>query len=80
MVATFNNVTGFVEGDNPVFHNLTDGIYWAVNHIEPINPPLNPRNTYPLYARLPSQSHRTIGDSLSELGVSWRHLLLSSLY
>jgi hypothetical protein len=66
LVATFNPVTGYIENDGPISPE-----FLAVNHIESMNPPLNPR-TPPLF-RLPSQNHTTIGDLLSNAGVSWRY-------
>jgi len=72
LVATFNNETGLIEVDNPIYYDEEEDIYWAVNHIESENYPLNPA-TNPVY-RLPSLSGETIGDKLTEIGVSWRYV------
>lgn len=67
LVATFDE-EGYVKDDNPLY--FYEGEYYAVNHIESVNPPLN-KKTKPEY-RLPSLNYRTIGDILTDHGISWR--------
>jgi acid phosphatase len=43
--------------------------FWAVNTMESVFPPHNPKT--PAYWLLPPQTHATIGDRLSEKGISW---------
>lgn len=67
LVATFDD-NGFVKKDLPIYHYEEE--YYAVNHIESVNLPHNPR-TSP-HERMPPYTHRNIGDVLSDAGISWK--------
>lgn len=64
LIATFD-ADGFILHDGPVTPD-----YFAVNHMESRNPPLN-NQSLPSH-RVPSQNHTTVGDLLSNANVQWR--------